>query len=71
MNARKGCDQIRTSRAVKSFRSCRHLTGSPLILLDRGRVALGLAGTICRIERARWLEKLRLRHAVGRKGVLK
>jgi hypothetical protein len=34
----KGATHIQTSRTIRGFRSCKHLTGMPLIHLDVGRI---------------------------------
>ena len=40
MHILKNSTHIRTSRNIKSFRSCRHVTGDLSVNLDRGKTAL-------------------------------
>jgi hypothetical protein len=52
----KNCNQIRTSRNIKSFRSCLHSTAVPLARLDKGRICLGEEKRLWSNQRALWLQ---------------
>ena len=56
MSTLKNCYQIRTSRNIKSFRSCAHATATPLEHLDRGRICSGESKRLWSNQRALWLQ---------------
>ena len=47
--------QVRTSRNIKSFRSCRHVTGVSMAHLGRARLTREKNGLAGREERRMWL----------------
>jgi len=51
----KNSNQIRTSRNIKSFRSCLHSTAVPLARLDKGRICLGEEKRLWSNQRQLWL----------------
>lgn len=51
----KNSNQIRTSRNIKSFRSCLHSTAVPLARLDKGRICLGEEKRLWSDQRQLWL----------------
>jgi hypothetical protein len=51
----KDCNQIRNKNCIKSFRSCRVMTGSPTQSLDQGRMHMGKAKLAFNNQRAEWV----------------
>jgi len=62
MLACKSSDHIRTSRRIKSFRSCRNSTGIILRYLDAGRIQLEKARSITRKAHWIWFEEKKYEH---------
>ena len=64
MHTLKNSAHIRTSRNVKSFRSCRHATGELPVDLDQGRMALEGERLAIRVLRQIWLAQQWNEHPV-------
>jgi len=53
----KGLDQIGTSRTIRSFRSCWHITGLSLAIVDLGRIGFEQSKRRWREARRIWIKK--------------
>jgi len=66
----KSTGHIRTSRNVKSFRSCRHMTGVRMIGVELGQIAVENERLAGRERRRRWLAEQWREHLLSAKGSL-